>query len=338
MPKLEPKIIQRELEQDQLWPVYWLFGQERMKSRELLKRIRKSVLGDTDAFGFAEESLDAGEVSAEQVLEAAQSLSLGFGGDSVRFVVVRDAHLLKNPEILGPLLQPRAKRAELSSVVVFLSKDLDGRKKFSKLLLEKAAVVPCEEVQESEREAWIQYLAKRKNLTLSGPACAQLILLDPWNLDIIDQELEKLSLIQDSGMGAGGAAQEVLLVGTAFLGGVSEQFLQAFFSRDRKEGLRVSEAFAEHPDESLPLLGLLNWNVRQLTLILADRQAGRQSTQKLNPYSAEKFARWISHWQLSELLELQEELARLDFSFKQTPLSSLGLWTELVLRFAKTPS
>ena len=49
MPKLEPKVIQKELEQGVLWPVYWLYGQERMKSRELFKRIRGYEVDEANA-------------------------------------------------------------------------------------------------------------------------------------------------------------------------------------------------------------------------------------------------------------------------------------------------
>lgn len=336
MPKLEPKIIQRELEQGLLWPVYWLYGAERMKSRELLKRIRRTVLGDEPSgggalLGFAEENLDGSEVTGPQVVEAAQSPSLGGG---TRFIVVRDAHALKESEQLATLLQPRAKKDALASVCVFLSKDLDGRKKFSKLLLEKAAVVPCEDVPETEREAWIGYLAKRRNLELPAAMIAQLMSLDPWSLDIIDQELEKWSLARDtSGVEQAG---EVILTGSAIEGG-TDAFLEAFFTKDLKQALAIAETFADQPDESLPLLGLLGWNVRQLAVICADREAGiRPGTHgtKLNPYAAEKLQRWSRGWRLSEVLALQSELAALDFSFKQTPLLPLGLWSSLVMGFA----
>lgn len=331
MPKLEPRVVQKELEQGQLWPVYWLYGEERMKARELLKRIRKAALGEESAggagfaaLGFSEETFDGGETDAAAILEAAQSPSLGGG---LRFLVIRDAHLIRNSEQMAGLLGARAKAADLVSVCVFLSKDLDGRKKFSKLLSEKAAVVPCETVPESERESWIQYLAKRKGLVLEPALAAQLVLLEPWTLDIIDQELEKFSLAQGSG--------DVLLSGSAVLGGVAEAFLQAFFARNLREALVAAERFADQPDEALPLLGLLAWNARQLAVMTADRESGARGSQKLNPYAAEKLARWSRGWSLADLITLQSELAELDHSFKQKPLLPLGLWDSLVTRFCR---
>ncbi|MCM2323962.1 MAG: hypothetical protein NDJ90_11940 [Oligoflexia bacterium] len=333
MPKLEAKTVQRELDQGQLWPVYWIYGQERMKSRELLKRIRRAALGEAvgagGLLGLAEETLDGTETTADAVLEAAQSPSLGGG---LRFIVIRDAHALKELDALAELLLPRGTRDTLASVCVFLSKDLDGRKKFSKTLVERAAVVSCEDIPEGEREAWIQYLLKRRGLVVpieeTGPLVARLVALDPWSLDIVDQELEKYSLAQST---PGTSASDVLLGGAAVgEAGGTELFLEAFFARDLKAALRIAEGFADQPDESLPLLGLLSWNTRQLALVVSGARGV-----KLNPYVAERLQRWARRWKLPEVLDLQAELAELDFGFKQTALLPLGLWSRLVMRFCR---
>ena len=331
MPKFEPKVIQKELEAGILWPVYWLYGQEAMKSRELLKRIRKAVLGDTDTFfssaAFNEEVIDsqngAADFNVSRVIDAAQSLSLGGG---TRLIVIRDAHTLKDAERLSELFGPSAQKSELSSVCVFLSKDLDGRKKFSKALVEKAAVVPCEEIPEEERDAWIGYLAKKKGVVISDELAAQMRFLDPWSLDIIESELEKYSLASE------GSDQNLVMQGGVgpSLGG--DSFLDAFFGRRLKDSLVAVETFADYPDESLPLLGLLAWNARFLGLVVSDHLNKTRET-KLSPFLADRFNRWARKWSISEVVELQAALAALDFGIKQTQLLSLGLWTELVTRF-----
>ncbi len=334
MPKLEPKVIQKELESGQLWPVYWLYGQERMKSRELLKRIRKAVLGDEASQGvtgmsFNEEVIDGTDSTGSAVLDAAQTLALGGG---TRLVIIRDAHALKDSEALSPLLSPRATLESLASVCVFLSKDLDGRKKFSKLLTEKAAVVPCEEIPEEEREAWIQYLAKRRGMAISPELTARIRTLDPWTLDIVDLEIEKREIAQIGREGVAGPDEFFDENGAA---PGPETFFEAFFGKDLRSALEVTAGFAESPDESLPLLGLLSWNVRHLTLACADREKGSR-TLKLSPFLAERFGRWSRNWKLEQVLHLQSRLAELDFSIKQTPKIPLGLWAQLVMEFCQS--
>lgn len=331
MPKLEPKDVQKELDQGRIWPVYWLYGSEPMKSRELLRRIRTAVRGrDASAHrGFGEEWLEGGEIDAEQVVDAAQNLSLGGG---VPFVVVRDAHLIKESERLAPLLGPATRPEDLSSVCVFLAKDLDGRKKFSKLLSEKAAVVACEEVVDGDREAWIGFLAKRRTIELGPEAVLQLRSLDPWTLDIVDQELEKLSLARDTGASVEDSLQ--LLLGSSSEPGASEAFLDGFLRRNLQHCLGRVIGFADQPDQSLPMLGLLSWNVRQLATLAADREFGGRSA-KLNPYLAERLGQYARQWQLSEIQSLQSELAELDFGFKQTGRLPLGLWSHLAMQFCR---
>src|SRR3954464_10512652 len=110
MPKLELKAVQRELEQGLIWPFYWLYGPEKMKSRELLKRIRNAVSGakqDVDPlWGWGEEVLEGSETDSNRILDSALSLSLNQG---VRLIIVREAHVLKSPELLSELFGPPQK-------------------------------------------------------------------------------------------------------------------------------------------------------------------------------------------------------------------------------------
>lgn len=340
MPKTEPKAIHRELELGMIWPVYWLYGSEKLKSRELLIRIRNACLGTegktegkteskTDKRGFFgttlglgglnEDTFDGDQADCMRIVDSAQSLTLGGG---IRFIIIRDAHLLKNQEELAPLLGPPMKRSELSSVCVFLAKDLDGRKKFTKVLLDKAAVVPCEEVPEGQRESWVQYLAKRRGLTLNPSVGQTLCSLEPWSLELIEQELEKFAV----------AGSDEVLLGGSSPNSHSDFFIGSFLSRDLKAALPCVSYFADEPPLALPLLGLLGWNVRQLVSYLLDQQNGTRNT-KLSPFIAERLRYWGPQWKLEEVLQLQEELSDLDFSLKQKPLLPLGLWTQLVNRF-----
>ena len=99
MPKLEPKTIQKELEAGMVRPVYFIYGTELMKSRELLKRIQKTVLMGEAANDFNLEKWDASEVGCETILDAAQSLSL-MGG--TKLVIARALDEVKN---LDPLVE-----------------------------------------------------------------------------------------------------------------------------------------------------------------------------------------------------------------------------------------
>ncbi|OFY98210.1 MAG: hypothetical protein A2Z97_10465, partial [Bdellovibrionales bacterium GWB1_52_6] len=273
--------------------------------------------------GFAEETLDASEIPAEIIMDAALSPSLGGG---TRLIIIKDAHALRNPDVLAELCTVRTTLDQLAYVCVFLSKDLDGRKKFSKILLDKAAVVPCEEILEADREPWIAYLAKSRNVSIDPATSIRLAALDPWSLDIVDLELEKQFL-------AGASTENLIQPGR--VGGGAEEFVDALFSRELKIALACIENFADQQDESLPLVGLLAWNVRHLLLLLTENELGGRGALRLNPHAAEKLKRWCRKWTLPEALELQEALTTLDYELKQTPLMPLGSWDSLVMRFCR---
>jgi DNA polymerase III delta subunit len=353
MPKLDSKIVQKEMEQGTFWPVYWIYGQEHLKVRELLKRIRRAVLGVGGAtvaesdlgllsgLSWRELFLDAGEIESAFIVDEAMSPCLAGG---TRLIVIRDAHALKNLEVLSSLLGPPKQLNELVSVCVFISKDLDARKKFSKILNEKAAVIPCEEVPENQREAWIQFLAKRRKMELSAELLLRLSFLEPWSLDLVDQELEKASLsgfFLASGDETNGGNSDAGRSHAWVTGGGgktpskngTDLFLESFFRKELKSALPWAGYFSERPDEALPLLGLLGWNVKQLVLLVSERESGVPAQVKLNPYLADRWKKWSQLWSLKEVLELQKELFVADFSMKQTPLPPLGIWTALISRF-----
>ena len=325
MPKLDAKAIYQEWEQGWIWPAYWVYGPERLKSREFLKRLKATLdpfMGTMGA-GLGTELLEGAEVSGGAVVESSLSQSLGGG---VRLVIVRDAHALSEQEELTALFGPRMSLKEAPSVCVFLAKDLDQRKKFSKQLVEKAVVLECAEVREDEREGWIRHLSKRRGVSeLDVESVEILARLEPWSLEAVDLEIEKLSLVPKGPE----PASQILVAGSSASRGTAE-FMSALFERDRVRALRAAEQFASSPEEVLPLLGLLAWNVRQLVGLVG----GGAGPTGRGPF-IERLRRWARGWNLSEIHELQTALHEMDRGLKQTPKLGLGYFTELSTRFAR---
>jgi DNA polymerase III delta subunit len=340
---IEPKQIQKELDElsqgnpkAKLRFIYWIVGTEQMKIRELLKRIRKVVLKDSETgasgagfgfFGGGEVQLDGQEVSVESLIEETQTLS--FDSSQKKLIVVKQAHLLKEAEGLMKLFSQ-----DLSSecVCVFISKDLDQRKKLSKVILEKVAVIPCEEVQEIDKEAWILYLAKRRHQVLEPQEMLFLRTLDPWNLDCVDQELEKLDLLKSSKSETPHSTEDWVVLNQFHYD--SQQLLEAWMRRDRVTLLKNLSWLSEHPEEALPLMGLMAWNFKMLTLACLERSQAK-TTLKLSGFILDRLRAWVKYWKVEELVAFQKDLAEIDFSLKQTQRNPLGLWTELALKYTQ---
>jgi DNA polymerase III delta subunit len=327
MPKIEAKALQKELESGKVRPVYFLHGPERMKSRELVRRILRAALAGTEPNAFNFEKLDAGEVGVERVLDATQGFSLGGG---VRVILVRNVEDWKNLDPLGDYLKPlpdseAVDPAELQSVLILVSKSFDGRKKASKTILDSAAVTECEEVLEQDREPWVDYLAKRRGIRLEGNERLTLRGLEPWSLDIVDQELAKLELV----------GEDTALRAQALLSGVSayarDDFIDSIFCRDLPRALGLHHLFCADMEVQLPFLGLLSWNLRHLKLYVLEQETRSRSLEKRNPYLLKNLERWRRHWNSSSLRRLEQGLFGIDFSLKNTRLLSAGLWTDLLV-------
>jgi DNA polymerase-3 subunit delta len=327
MPKLEPKLIQKELEKGKVRPVYFIFGTEAMKARELMRKIQRTTLQDSEVNDFNLEKFDASDTGIDRILDSAQSGSMTGG---TKLILVRNVEEWKNQDPLSEYLQSLSATEpgapdSFQTVLVLISKSFDGRKKSSKVLNDLAAVVPCEEVKEHEREAWIEFLAKRRGLLLGDPERLSLRGLEPWSLDIVDQELAKLELV----------GEDPSLRADALRSGVSayaqDEFIDAIFMKDQKRALRVVHHFSKDMEVQLPFLGLLAWNLRQFKAYLLEQETRTPSLERRNPMLQQKLDRWRAAWNRHSIQDLEHALFQIDFSLKNTRLSSDGIWTDLIL-------
>ncbi|MCM0605817.1 MAG: hypothetical protein KA715_06970 [Xanthomonadaceae bacterium] len=322
MAKLDANLILKQIADGNFFPVYWIYGPETYKIRELTDRLKRAVSANGAGAGLfgGPSQFNGNENHAGTIIDEAQSMSLGGG---VKFLVVRDADHLKNAEDIRVLFGEAKPLSELNCVCVFISQGLDQRKKFTKELVSNAAVIQCEEVREEERENWTSYLAKQMGVSLDNESLTQLATLDPWSLELIENEIKKYSLNPDIavlGLGDGSA-------------GAENVYLEALFERNAARGLGFARSVSSDPAVHLPLLGLLSWNARHLALVIAESTSGSR-TVKINPYVAQKLSRWKSKWSLEDAVELQHALHDIDFATKQTPKLALGLWSELMTRFS----
>ena len=302
-----------------------------MMARGLLKRIQKVVHQDEPVNDFNYEKWDAAEASLGTILDSAQSFSM-MGG--AKLIVVRNAEDLKELEPLVDFLKSMPNNdptdvAELSSVLVFISKSFDGRKKTSKAIQDRAVTVPCEEVEEQNRENWIDYLARQRSLTLTAEEQLVLRGLDPWSLDIVDQEMAKLELV----------ASDETLRAQVLMSGVDararDEFIDALFCRDKARYLKWVHLFSKDMDVQLPILGLISWNLRHLKVQLLEKETQSRSPEKRNPYLQRNLDRWLRHWNCKSIQEFEHDLFGIDFSLKNTRLTGQGLWTSLMFQNQK---
>jgi DNA polymerase III delta subunit len=351
MPKYEPKLIQSELEKGQFRSVYVLYGLEVMKMRELTKRITNAYLGRSEpqagsdqevagtslsreGFGFsthfAELQFDGPQTTATAILEEMVSLTLGV---SEKVILLKNAHQLKDLEALIEKVPVTTftNAAKENAILILWARDLDQRKKSTKLLMEKAAVIPCEVIAEKDRAPWIRYLMKRRpwfsrlaeengsaGLTEFEWLVEELLALEPWTLDIVDRALEQFELTPES------------LREEAFKTDLNERspelFVQSLLKKDLKSALFHVSSFSSLPEESLPLLGLIAWNFRMLASVKLGTHAGKS----LMGGTRDRMREANGQWTLSEILKFQERLTNFDSSLKGSGEDAHAAWVNLV--------
>jgi DNA polymerase III delta subunit len=337
MPSYQPKEIQKELDSNLFWPFYMLVGNEALKSREVIKRILKAGKAEE---GFGPDYFDGGEVDAHAILDSAQTM--GFGGGP-KFVVIRNFHQLKSAEVLAPLFgsgkKSRQKLEDTQWICIAVSNDLDKRKKFSKLVVDQAACVDCGPVADADRIPWIQYLAKHvKRHSISAISATQatqgnstplklspeqellLSQIEPFNLDSVNQELEKLALSPESDSSAVtiGSNDDIN----------ADRFIHDIFERNAKGALLKTRDLAASPDTVFPLIGLLTWNIRQLVTM----KTSNAGAVRVPPFILDRLKKWAREWDHEALVALNHDLEQIDYSLKQTPRMGMALWDNLIMK------
>ena len=319
MPRMDLSQAKKDIEGGRLKPVYWLYGSERMKKREIISRIRSAVIAPGGGAAFQEEKIDGTQASGHMVVDAAKCMCFGGG---TRLVLVSDAGELDELDSIEELFSVPESSAGMPYVCVFMSETLDMRRKISKQLVEKAVVVACEAVAEQERDVWIAYLSKKHGFVMRPEVSVRLRALEPWNLDVVEREIEKLVL-------SGGDPD--VISAAAGGGGSGDVFVEAFFGRDLGAALPHVRWIAGNQEEALPLLGLLAWNLRQLVVELADGNSGIRR----NPYLEARLSKWKRIWNFREASALETDLQAVDHGIKQSYTIPLGFWSRLVTSYCR---
>ncbi len=350
MPKFDPKTVQLDLEKKIIWPVYWLYGPENLKAKELIRRITVTLSQlnfsqpeSSEAVQWQIEKIDASIATESEIVDNARTMSLL--GDR-KLLMISNAHELSDSEVLEILFDPpvQVKGAgaaggaiDLPVVCIFQAKDLDARKKLSKLVLEKTAAIECAEVPEADRLSWVKYLANRLAIKeLPDWVAEKLAVCDPFSLEIVESELQKFSLFQALDQKLSETELDELISGKP--SSEADEFAHAFLSRSTGNlgrSIELAKAVAKGVDSGIALVGLLAWNIRHLLILKVQSERRLSNSLKLAPFIQQKLSQYLKVWTVDDLCRFQLALSNVDFSLKQTRLDPLGLWSNLCIEFSK---
>jgi DNA polymerase III delta subunit len=307
MPILNLKMITQEINKNQYWSHYWVSFNQNFLIQSLIDLLKKNVCnGNT----YAYQAIDGSKLSVDQLWVEFQSLPLMCNR---QLFIVRDIHdkglsehLQKGDVRHGPL-------EEHSCVVVWIAaKPLDQRKKLSKLIVEKMAVIPEIVITEQARNQWIDWLSHKLNVTVSPEENQYLQSLEPWSLDLMYMELQKWLLAHPKHM-------------EPVLGTSKDSFIQAFLQKDQRKSFTHLKSFCE---DFFLNFGLLVWNMRQIQQVHLYHK--KQIKLPKNFYPTEYWNSLSQLWTVSDLQKAQGILIHIDFQLKHTNVLSDALMIELI--------
>ena len=143
-------------------------GPEVFLVQEGLRMIRSYVLSP-EALDFNYEVFYAGRSSIESMRSAIETLP---AFSQKRIVVCNEAHNLKESD--WKIIEPVVTHPVSTCVLIFVSQELDKRRKIIKQLMSCCTMVSAQTPKESEWPIWIKWLGQKKGLTFS-PAALELL-------------------------------------------------------------------------------------------------------------------------------------------------------------------
>jgi DNA polymerase III subunit delta len=251
--------LEQDLKQGRLAPLYLLHGPEDYLREEAARRIADEALRDAPLREFNEAafSLAAGDV--QQAIAAAEQLPM-MGGR--RVVRVTDFGKLREADEAA-LMRYLARPAE-SAVVVFVTGDLDKRRKLSKTLLDACVSVEFAAMTDAEARQWARDRLRRLKADADERVLSFVVGLVGTGARQLKNELEKLAT---AALPEGRVTMDLV---NALVGRSREhsnfELTDRLVARDRRGALSLLRKLLDDGAEPLMLVGLIASNFRRLAL------------------------------------------------------------------------
>ncbi len=180
--------FERSLKGGQVQPLYLLVGCETYLRDEAARELADAALAGTLLREFNESSFSLLSDSAMSAVAAAEQLPMMSERRTVR---IKDFANLREPD--EEILIRYVERPADSTVMIFVADDLDKRKKLTKSLLAKCAVVEFAAVKDAEAKAWARKRLKEMKTTADDRVLTDIVRLVGTNLQTLASELDKLA-------------------------------------------------------------------------------------------------------------------------------------------------
>lgn len=242
-------------EDKQLLGAYLVVGEDELKRRRVLDRLRKRVaaLGDLE---FNHDEFDGENASGEAIVAACNTLPFA---SELRLVEVKDGQKLKAADLKE--IETYLGSPNPATVLAFSTEKLAKNTRLHKAFsaLGKQAVIDCAPMKRYELARAVRSMAAGYGFTMADSGAAKLIELAGEDTVRLDQELKKLSLAAAPNTAMGEREVEALVSRTTEA--KPWELLDALCARDLKRSLLLLSLTGDSP---LKLLAMATARFREL--------------------------------------------------------------------------
>jgi len=251
--------LERSLRGGRLEPLYLLLGTESNLRTSAAHDITNAALSGTLLREFNECSFSLLSDAVESAIAAAEQLPMMA---ERRVVRIRDFAKLREADeetLIRYLGNPVS-----STVMIFIADELDKRKKATKALLERCAVIEFAPLKDAEAKAWAKTRLKELKVTVDDQILTEIIRLVGTDTQTLLTELDKLSTA------AANTGRITLELVDELIGRSRElsnfELGDHLLAQNRKRALETLHRLLEDGAEPVMLIGLIASNYHRLAL------------------------------------------------------------------------
>lgn len=312
----------KEIKNNQIAPLYLLYGSENYLIEDVLHRLIDKVLAPEERdmkllrFDMTETSIDA-------AVEEAYTYPF-MGGR--KMVVVKDAYFLTAQKRKEKVEHDIAKLNEYAArapeetifVVVAPYEKLDERKKAVKQLKKLGVFLEAKPLFEQELRRWLDDKAFELKVTIDSSAKEKLLSLVGDNLFMLTSEMNKLAVHAEDGVIV---TKDIELLVARSLEHDIFALVDHVVKSNVAESMRIYRDLIKQKEAPLKILALM---VRQFRILYQVKQLVQQgygekmiaSRLKLHPFAVKLAAKQSRQFEAKVLLRLLDDLAELDYRIK----------------------
>jgi DNA polymerase-3 subunit delta len=328
--------FKKEVKRGDVRPVYFMYGTQTFLMEDLVMDIIKQTVGSQDDPNVISFSLQ--DTLLDIAIEEAETFPF-FGGKKI--VVIKDFSLVTAQKQEGKLdhdlnrLQQYIDHPATESVFILLSpyEKLDERKKITKELKKKAALVECFPFDDKMLSHWLDAQATAKGFVFSTDGKERLLERLGPQLLLLASEMEKLALyVGEDGVVSGEIIE--LLVARSLEQDVFA-LIDFAIKKQVDKALVIYHDLLKQKEEPLKLLALI---ARQLRIYYQVKEMTRRSYSqkdmasqlKLHPYVVKLASQQVNRFDDKQLLRVLEAAADTDYAIKSGKMEKT-LAVELLL-------